>query len=184
MTNHSKPNRSELDNFEKQVFNALSRLGDQSTQELDFASRHNTHIKFSKQKKSGAKWTVLKNISLNADSYSIETDPGDLGLLSLVVHEIRHLQQGPLTALSVYGELDAWQVGFRFYRKVSSKPLRKPLEELLELPLSWSRQNLLQAKILMKQYSPGYRIDWYPLYPIHHEIIWWLTHHQPGGSET
>ena len=181
MSSHHKPDRSEKTNFEKQVFKELSKVGDQSSPFLDFINKHNVHINFSRQKASGAKWTFMKNISLNAGSYSISTDPRDPGLLSLVVHEIRHLQQGPITAMSVFGELDAWQVGFRFFQTVSSRPLKPVLREILELPLSWNREDLIKAKVLMKQYSPGYRIDWYPLYPIHHEINWWFTHRQPAG---
>ena len=33
-------------------------------------------------------------------------------MLSLIVHEARHLEQGRLLALSVLGELDAWQIQY------------------------------------------------------------------------
>ena len=181
MVKQSKPKSSQVIFFEQQVFKELEKKVQENSKALEFVSKHKVRIRFSPQKNSGARWTFLKNISLNSKSYSISTTPDDPGLQSLVLHEIHHLQQGPLTALSVYGELDAWQVGFRFYQQHTGRPLREPLQKLLDIQLSWSRQNLIYAKKLMKEYSPGYRIDWLPLYPIHHEIVWQLTHRNPEG---
>jgi hypothetical protein len=181
MAERKKPSRSELSTFEKKIFKELEKKTEISSQETGFISRKKIHIRFSDQKFSGARWTLFNNIFLNSRTYSTSTDPADPGLLSLVLHELHHMRQGLLTAMSVYGELDAWQVGFRFYQKLTGKPLKKPLIELLEIPLSWSRQDLVKAKQLMKEFSPGYRIDWYPLYPIHREIIWLFTHRQPPG---
>ncbi|MFN2215886.1 MAG: hypothetical protein ACK2TS_03010 [Anaerolineales bacterium] len=183
MAVNKKPSRLELNTFEQKVLKELGKRGELSQQDLDYFARNKVRIGFSRQKYSGARWTLFKKILLNANSYSTSTDPSDPGLLSLVVHEVHHMQQGLFTAMSVYGELDAWQVGFRFYQQQTERKLKGPLVELLAIPLTWERQNLIKAKELMKDYSPGYRIDWYPIYPIHHEIIWKLTHRQPGESQ-
>jgi len=58
---------------------------------------------------------------------------------------------------------------------LTGSPLKPLLQELLQLPLNYSRGGLMEAARLMKAYSPGYRIDLYPLYPIHKEIVWWFT---------
>jgi len=181
MSSHKKPSYTELVEFEQQIYEELGKESELTTREVEYISRKKIHIRFSEQKFSGARWTLFKNILLNSHSYSVSSDPSDPGLLSLVLHEIHHMRQGLITAMSVYGELDAWQVGYRFYQRLTGRTLKDPLIQLLEIPLSWSRPNLVKAKQLMKEFSPGYRIDWYPLYPIQLEIIWRLTHHQPDG---
>jgi hypothetical protein len=41
--------------------------------------------------------------------YSYNQPLNDPRIFTLNIHEVRHLQQGFFTALSVYGELEAWQ---------------------------------------------------------------------------
>jgi len=48
-------------------------------------------------------------IMFNASYYSSQTSPNDAGMLGLIVHETRHLEQGPDLALSVEGEYGGWQ---------------------------------------------------------------------------
>jgi hypothetical protein len=50
---------------------------------------------------TGARWTVLGHIELNPSQLADEAYA-----LSLIVHEVRHLKQGILGALSVRGELE------------------------------------------------------------------------------
>ena len=106
--------------------------------------------------------------------------------LSLVVHEIQHLKQGPMTALSVYGELDAWQVQFKYLIGLPGSragfPGRAPLiDELLTLPLGWDRSVLRRARSLMWQYAGRrYRIDILPLYPFHQELLYAIAHRRPS----
>ncbi len=91
------------------------------------------------------------------------TDPFTL---SLLLHEVCHLRQGVRTALSVYGELEAWQLGFRFWQRRTGRPLGAVLEELLALPLVYERKVLLRARQLMRAYAgPAYRADLLPLLP-------------------
>ncbi len=106
--------------------------------------------------------------------------------MSLVVHEVRHLQQGWLTALSVYGELDAWQHQFKFLESVNGPYREAPdrsaaIARLMVLPLSWDRSVLRTARQLMRSYAgKGYRIDLLPLYPLHHELAYWFLGWRAG----
>lgn len=165
--------------FQKNVFKELAKYGSTGLDSVAFMRQHRVKLKFRLQKNSGAAWTLGGNILLNAQTYSTNSKPDNPGMLSLLVHEVHHLRQGFLTAFSVYGELDAWQVGFNFYQDMTGSPLNPLLQELLQLPLNYSRVGLKDATRLMKAYSPGYRIDLYPLYPIHREIAWWLTRKEP-----
>lgn len=96
--------------------------------------------------------------------------------MTLFVHEVRHIQQGKLTAMSVYGELDAWQVEFRLYKKLTGKTLKPELEDLLALPLSFDRSTLKRARHLMTRFAGFWYGAWIlPLYPIHKELVYWVT---------
>jgi hypothetical protein len=76
--------------------------------------------------------------------------------LMLFVHETVHLRQGFRTAMSVYGEMEAWQTGFRFYQTLPDcRPLSPPVQELLTLPLNHSTQVLRQARDLINQDQNG-----------------------------
>jgi hypothetical protein len=179
MKTSSKHAQYEENLFRKSVFKELEKQGPLGLETETFMRQRKVSLKFRQQKNSGAAWTLTGNIHLNARNYSLETSPDNPGMLSLVVHEVHHLKQGLLTALSVYGELDAWQVGFNFYQELTGSKLNPILAELLNLPLGFSRDILRKAASLMKAYSPGYRIDLLPLYPIHREIAWWLTRKEP-----
>ena len=168
--------------YRESVFKELAKQGPLGQASEAFMRQRKVSVKFRSQKNSGAAWTLAGNIHLNTNSYSKDTKPDNPGMLSLVVHEVHHLQQGLLTALSVYGELDAWQVGFKFYQGMTGSQLNPILQELMALPLGFSRDVLKEAARLMKAYSPGYRIDLYPLYPLHREIAWWLTRQEPKNS--
>ncbi len=49
------------------------------------------------------------NIYLGLNKLPAATDSNYNDYLALIVHEAKHLEQGPWLALSVYGELEAWQ---------------------------------------------------------------------------
>lgn len=71
-------------------------------------------------------------------------------LLAAIAHETRHLEQGFWTAFSVYGEMEAWQVGFNFYLTLPAHgPVSQPVLDLLALPLSHERAALRQAQRLI-----------------------------------
>ena len=127
-------------------------------------------------------WFIDRNIYFNSRYYSLQTAPNDPHLLSLMVHEVRHLQQGFFTALSIYGELDAWQLGFQVYQNLTGQlPLGRgknpqaAVLEIMSLPLNLDREVLRRAQILMQDYAgKGYRSDLLPLYPLGKEIKYWL----------
>lgn len=124
----------------------------------------------------GAFWWWGKSFYLNKVHYTEESALENPRAWTLFVHEVRHLQQGALTAISIYGELDAWQLEFQLYKKLTGRTLTPNLEELLNLPLSSDRTVLKRARALMTKHA-GY---WYgawilPLYPIHKEVAYWLT---------
>jgi hypothetical protein len=166
------------------ILETLSRVDEPCVQYL---RSHRTKIGFNRQSAStGAIWFIDGNIYLNSRYYSTQTAPNDPHLLSLMVHEVRHLQQGLFTALSVYGELEAWQLGFRVYQSLTGQlPLgggnnpHAAVLEIISLPLNWDRQVLRRAQILMHEYAgKGYRADLLPLYPLGKEIKYWLRRTQ------
>ena len=159
------------------ILAALETLGEDARPTLDFLRRHRTRIGFRRQGMgTAAMWTLDGGIYLNPRHFSPDVRQDDPTLLCLVVHEGCHLRQGPLTALSVYGELEAWQLDLRL-RSALGLPLRHPaLVELLGLPLGYDRSVLQCARQLMRAYAgPGYRIDLLPLYPLLREVRFWIT---------
>lgn len=172
---------SELRAISEGVICHLAKYKGVGVETCEYIRKHNVHLKFSKLIHSAAAWTFGGNIQLDIERSSGTTLYDDQYLLSLVVHETCHLKQGFLTALSVYGELNAWQVGFRFFKEISGVALHPVIEEVLDLPLNWSRENLSKAALLMKRVSPVYRIDLLPLYPIHQELLWRLFRKVPNN---
>ncbi len=163
------------------VLEKLSETGDLGRDSAEFIRQRRVRMKFRRHSKStGARWFLFRQITLNSRYYSPDTVLDHPDMLSVLVHEVHHLKQGVLTALSVYGELDAWQVGFRFYKSIHPVKLQPALEELLSLPLSWDRDVLRRAAELMQIYAgKGYHINWLPLYPLHKEIGFLLTKKKP-----
>ena len=151
---------------------SLEGFGEEGRIAASYLRRRKTYIGFLKARKNvGAFWTPLRTIHLNTVHYSLQTNPADPRLLTLLIHEVKHLQQGPVTALSVYGELEAWQLQFRLYHQKASAKMRPAIEKLLSLPLSWDRAVLQQARELMQEFAgKGYRVDLLPLYPLGKEI--------------
>lgn len=165
------------------LLDALSMTGEEGCQAASYLRARGIRIGFWRARRSvGAFWTVFGRIYLNSRHYTQATSLTDPYLLSLIVHEVRHLQQGPLTALSVYAELDAWQAGFRFFQTLTGKhPDHPAVAELMSLPGGWDRTVLRRAQGLMRAYAgQGYRADWLPLYPLPLEIRYRLTGRQPS----
>jgi len=80
-----------------------------------------------------------------------------------------------VTALSVYGELDAWQLEFGIYHRVQGKYPHPVIAELMTLPLKQERGVLKKAAALMQAYAgKGYRVDLLPLYPLNRETRHWV----------
>jgi hypothetical protein len=99
--------------------------------------------------KFGSKGLQIQN-TLYVSRFIASKESADPWALMEFVHETRHLQQGLWTAFSVYGEMEAWQLGFRFYKSLPNPGYLSPfVEQLLELPLSHDREVLKQARNLI-----------------------------------
>src|SRR5512134_496755 len=110
---------------------------------VEYVDARKTRIGFKRARKNiGGFWTLPGNIHFNSVHYNYESALENPRAWTLLIHEVRHLQQGPVTALSVYGELDAWQFEFHAYKRLVQTPLHPILEEILTLPLNWDRANL------------------------------------------
>jgi hypothetical protein len=124
----------------------------------------------------GAFWVLTRSLYLNTAHYSREDSIKNPAAWTLLIHEVKHLQQGALTALSIYGELEAWQIQFRLWKNLAGKTLPPALEEIISLPLDMDRANLRRARRLMTDYAGIlYGAYLYPLYPIHKEIKYWFS---------
>lgn len=159
------------------LLDKVCEVGDEGLDAIQYLRTHKTHIGFKRVRSNvGAFWTVFGNIHLNSQYYNYDTPLSDLRIKTLIIHETRHLQQGPITALSVYGELDAWQLEFRVYHRLTGRYPHPAIAELMTLPLELDRDVLKKAAGLMQTYAgKGYRIDLLPMFPMGREIRYWLT---------
>jgi hypothetical protein len=155
-------------------FENLETFEDEGRACVAYLRAHRTKIGFKKNRPStGAWWTVFRNIYLNSLYYSYEKSLSETRVFTLIIHEVRHLQQGFFTALSVYGELDAWQLEWSIYYRLHGRYPHPAIEELMSLPLSWDREVLRRAVGLMQGYAgKGYRVDLLPYYPLGKEIAY------------
>lgn len=158
------------------LMNAVADVGDDGRTAVEFLRTRGTKVGFKRVRPNvGAFWTIFGNIRLNSHHYSYETPFDDLRIKTLIIHEVRHLQQGLFTALSVYGELDAWQLEFGVYHRVKGRYPHPAVAELMSLPLEYNRDVLKKAAKLMQDYAgKGYRVDLLPLYPLEREIQYWF----------
>ena len=162
----------------------LGRCGAQGQAAMQFLTERRVELAVHDQP-TGARWTLNRNIQLHPRC--LEYDPGDPYPMSLVVHEVRHLEQGFFTALSVYGELDAWHIQFSFIKSLAGRVHRDPdksviLEDLMSLDLNWDRKMLAKARGLMRSYAGNtYRVDLLPLYPLPREILFRVTRRSPAS---
>jgi hypothetical protein len=161
---------------------ALERTGTLGAETVGYLHEHRIRIGVRSQS-AGARWTVDRRIEIHP-RYAGEPDISPY-TLSLVIHEVRHLQQGLLTALSVYGELDAWRIQFGFLGGLAvpapgSESQRALIQCLLALPRGWDRGALSTARQLMRAYAgKAYRVDLLPLFPLHHELAYAVTRRMP-----
>jgi hypothetical protein len=163
--------------WKENLLDAVIELGEEGRLAVEFLRARKTRIGFRQVRPNvGAFWTPFGNINLNSRYYTYETPFDDLRIKTLIIHEARHLQQGLVTALSVYGELDAWQLEFRIYHRIRGKYPHSAVAELMTLPLEYDRLALKKAAHLMQAYAgKGYRADLLPLFPLHKEIKYWMT---------
>ncbi|MGB7875639.1 MAG: hypothetical protein WBL25_14745 [Anaerolineales bacterium] len=156
------------------LFENLENFGDEGRATVAYLRQRRTKVAFKQTKPSiGAWWTIAGNINLNSRYYSYDNSLDNTRVYTLVIHEVRHLQQGFFTALSVYGELDAWQLDWSIYYRMHGRYPKASIEELMSLPLGWDRDVLKRAVQLMQDYATkDYRADLLPLYPIRKEIVY------------
>lgn len=159
------------------LLEAVTSLGEEGRAAVDFLRARGAQIGFRRARRGvGAYWTVFGNIRLNSHYYTYETPFDNVRIKTLIVHEARHLQQGMIMALSVYGELDAWQLEFGIYHRLKGEYPHLAIAELMTLPLEYDRTVLKQAARLMQVYAgKEYRIDLLPLFPLHKELKRWIT---------
>lgn len=154
----------------------VCEVGEEGQAAMEFVRKSRTRIGFKRVRPSvGAFWTIFGNIHLNSIYYNYDTPLDDLRVKTLIIHEVRHLQQGLATALSVYGELDAWQLEFRVYHRLKGRYPHPAIAELMTLPLELDRVTLKKAATLMQAYAgKGYRVDLLPLFPLGKELRYWV----------
>ena len=163
--------------WKENLLDAVTQLGEEGRAAVAFLQKRRVKVGFMRVRPNvGAFWTVFGNIRLNSIYYTYETPLDELRIKTLIIHEARHLQQGLITALSVYGELDAWQLEFGIYHRIKGKYPHPVIAELMKLPLGYDRSVLKEAARLMQAYAgKGYRVDLLPLFPLPREIKYWIT---------
>jgi len=160
-----------------QLLLRLPSTGEAGEAALTFIRQRRVRVRIQRQRSSGARWTVFGNILMNP---SFADGKRNEYALSLLVHEVHHLKQGKHKALSVHGELEAWQVQFAYLRALTGRYSANPsndatIAELMTLSLT-DRSHLARARALMQAFAgKKYRIDLLPLYPLLYEIRWRLT---------
>src|SRR5512142_3016565 len=166
-----------------QLLNNLARFGPEAAEALHYIQQRRTRVSVHAQP-TGARWTADRRIEIHPRFAQLA--PDDPYALSLVVHEVRHLKQGPLVALSVYGELDAWKLQFALLNKWTGHYHLDPhknrvLQQLMDLPLAWDRAVLEGARRLMQLYAgKQYRVDLLPLYPLPAELAYRIFRKAPS----
>jgi RHS repeat-associated protein len=89
--------------------------------------------------------------------------PSDYALAN-VIHESIHILQGS-QASTAYGELEAWQTGFRVLDALNGiETLSETQQAIVGLPLNHDRGNLITALNLMLEDQDGQYLGAYPLY--------------------
>lgn len=173
----------EHERWMENLLDAVSQVGEEGRVAADLVRARRTRIGFRQARPSiGAYWTVFGNIRLNSTYYTYETPLDDLRIRTLIIHEARHLQQGMMTALSVYGELDAWQLEFGIYHRIRGNYPHPAIAELMMLPLEYDRTVLKKAGQLMQAYAgKGYRVDLLPLFPWNRELKYRILRQQPAS---
>jgi len=165
------------------LFENLEKFENEGQAAVAYLRAHRTKIAIKPARKNiGAWWTIAGNINLNSLYYSYEKSLSETRVFTLIIHEVRHLQQGLFTALSVYGELDAWQLEWNIYYRIHNRFPHPAIEELMSLPLGWDREVLRKTVQLMQAYAgKGYRADLLPYYPLGKEIAYRLFKRVPAA---
>jgi len=160
----------------EKYFDKVASTSQEGKEAVDYVRAHKTYVGIKRGRKSVAAFTFLHRFHLNSVYYTYDNSIDNPNTWALFVHEVQHLKQGVFTSLSIYGELEAWQIQFRLYKKFTNKPVSPELEELLSMPLNMERTNLRHARELMTKHAgKGYGANLLPLYPFPKEVIYRLT---------
>jgi len=123
------PSSGDLQAWQTEVLVNLLNAGPVSQHAAQHIMDNEVEFTFGRQLASGAAWTLASNIQLNSKNYSLQTTSTDHAwMLSLIVHEVKHLEQGaPFSGvpLSVEGELEAWQTQYQAMVELGHAPAPK-----------------------------------------------------------
>lgn len=157
-----------------QAVSDLWQAGPTCRRAARYLIEHNTEIGFARQDASSARWwfnwrTRKWIIQLDPRCYSMDAPrgtPAYAAALAAIAHEARHLEQGPLLALSVLGEVEGWKTG-ETARQELGLPSRQDtsLAYVINLPDSLTDEELKKARAAMLARSPSYRAWALPLRP-------------------
>ena len=156
--------------WELSALTKLKTSGKIGARAVQYIADNKVKLAFAKQT-TGAKWTLQGMtigppiIEINSKQAQAVLSGADAWSISLIAHEAKHYEQGLLKALSVYGELEAWQLQMKVLRELGAPPTHAALLAIEKLKLSHDEKTLKQAARLMKKYDPGYQIDLLPLNP-------------------
>lgn len=158
------------------AFEELAHIGDVGKEITEYVGARRLRVGFTPQKNSGARWFDWRRLRfgvfVNADYAS--DSPGAPHIAALIAHEVKHLQQGLHKALSVRGELAAWQVQYDVLDALSAAPQDPRWRQLRKLDPG-SREDLLLAKSLIKRLGGrGYHIELLPLLPFGEQMGYWV----------
>ncbi|HHN93725.1 MAG TPA: hypothetical protein ENK17_03075 [Anaerolineae bacterium] len=143
------------------VLARLRAAGPYCRHAAEFIAAHKIRIGLSRQR-TGARWTLDGRIELHPATHCL-SDPH---LLTLIVHEATHLEQGAAYALTVAGELDGWRAQYHAYTEPGLAVADPHWQELVRLPQIPSTADLRRARALMlASAGRGYLIWLLPLRP-------------------
>jgi hypothetical protein len=151
---------------------ALGGLGSIGNDLANYVGERGPSLAFVRQRNSGARWFDWRRLRFGVflnDEYC-GARPDAPHITALIAHEVRHLQQGWVEALSVRGELVAWQVQYDVLQAMSAAPRDRRWSEIRALRPD-SRGDLRLARSLMKAVGGrGYHIELLPLEPLGQEV--------------
>jgi RHS repeat-associated protein len=152
--------------WEEQVFQNLYDLGGpEGMHAVDYMLQNDVHLIFNQETQPAAWHPWSNDIYLDSDQYSLASDPANPYMLSVIAHEAVHLEQGGLPkAITLAGEVEAWQIGFTVYQTMTGQlPSGKdPLAagNIMTLDANnLSQSDLENTRQWMTDFDSGYRSD-------------------------
>jgi hypothetical protein len=155
---------SKRSDFEKKVLLNLLEAGSDGIHAAEYLLFNNVDFdnRISQPFGTGGGWQFDNSITF-PDNAPLPS-PDAAFTLSVVVHEVKHLEQGHSVALSAYGELEAWQTGFKMLKRLQGGMLSDTQQAILDLPLNHDPVNLITTVNLMEVDQQGGYLGGYLLY--------------------